>query len=93
MHDSALRKSVAGVLRSRGVKPQQLGLTSDGLFVVDIALPGAGSQRHAVMRGIYDVTAWRVPCWFLAVHLSDAEYERQGVRVERHDLPRACGDP
>lgn len=51
MRDTALREGVASVLRSQGVAHQQLVPTSDGLFVADIALPGACFQHHAVMHG------------------------------------------
>ena len=55
---SPLLHDVVSVLRSRGVAHQPLAPTSDGLFWVDIALPGARSQRHAVMMHVfYDMAA------------------------------------
>ena len=52
-----LRRVVGSVLGLRSVAHQQLAPTSDGLFFVDIALPGARSQFCAVTHGFYDMTA------------------------------------
>ena len=46
-----LRASVGSMLRLQGVAHQQLAPTSDGKFFVDIALPGARIQLHAVAHG------------------------------------------
>ena len=45
------RVSVGSVLHLRSMAHQQLAPTSDGKFFVDIALPGARIQLHAVRHG------------------------------------------
>lgn len=48
---SELQRDVARVLRALGVPHQLEALTPDGLFSVDIALPGAarGSRGHSAL--------------------------------------------